>query len=266
LRSKILITVLIILLLNVVPIYANTSVNITVSGVPEVSIGITDFLITYINDKQMDLTWGYSGTVDRIMIRAKYGSYPANIPDISTAPTDGYLVYYGNGVGTSDTSMDFDQNPGILYYSAWGQNTDDTWQLITSQGNKESKAVTMLFLGIMFIAFVVVGFIFKKWLLFGAIIFIVALSVYLAQNNPITNLQAWVWYLVALLITVPLLFVILGSLMPQKKTTGIIDIDDQWDDKEEGDEYDVNKDYRQWKKKTGYFKSKRKNKYLKGLK
>ena len=78
------------------------------------------------------------------MIRGKYSAYPADIPTVNTTPSDGYLVYYGSGVTTNDTSMDFDANPGPIYYKAWAQKPDGSWFTTTSTGNKESRAMTLL--------------------------------------------------------------------------------------------------------------------------
>jgi hypothetical protein len=136
--------IMMVSLLLPIPALAAT---ITVTLVPAVTGGITGFVITYINEKQIDMDWGYdpATTVNRIMIRAKYGEYPADIPNPATTPSDGYLVYYGNGIHTSDTSMDFDQNPGAIFYKAWGQNADGTWQVTTNTGYKESQIMTLLF-------------------------------------------------------------------------------------------------------------------------
>jgi hypothetical protein len=77
------------------------------------------------------------------MIRAKYSDYPTDIPDENTEPSDGYLIYYGDDISASDTSVDFNNNLGILYIKAWGQNTDDTWQVQTHTGSEESREVQL---------------------------------------------------------------------------------------------------------------------------
>ncbi len=121
-----------------------TSTNITITFTPLTSEGINSFLITYVSDTDILLSWTLGASVDKIMVRAKYGEYPANIPDINTAPTDGYLVYYGNGTEVHDTSMNFDENAGVLYYRAWAQQADGTWNMNTSSGSKESKEVVLI--------------------------------------------------------------------------------------------------------------------------
>jgi len=137
-----------------IPISAFASGTVVFENVP--NYGILNFTVTLISDTQVDFTWGFADNFDRIMIRGKYGQYPANIPDINTAPTDGYLVYYGTGTSTTDTSMDFDENPGALYYRAWGQKVDGTWAIVPYQSSKESAELQLL---------AVIGFtVFLTWL------------------------------------------------------------------------------------------------------
>lgn len=144
---------------------ADDSITVTVTATPIFGYGIIDFTITYVNHSRIDLSWAFVGGAVNIMIRGKYGSYPADIPDEDTAPSDGYLVYYGNATSCSDTSMDFDQNPGILYYKAWGQKADGKWYLITTTGSVESKVVTLLaFMGLA-LALSITAYALKKALL-----------------------------------------------------------------------------------------------------
>jgi hypothetical protein len=128
---------------------ADTQITINVTADPLISVGIYDFRIIYISDQQLDFEWGFSAGTSNIMIRGEYGEYPDNIVDVNTAPSDGYLIYYGNNTTASDTSMDFDLNPGPLYIRAWAQNIDGTWIPTPSEGWKESKTLLLLaFLGL----------------------------------------------------------------------------------------------------------------------
>lgn len=134
---------------------ADPTVTITFSS--KVTTGITGFTITYISDTQLDLDWGYEGDAVAIMIRAKYGEYPDDITSENETPSDGYLVYSGNLTHASDTTMDFDENFGPLYYKAWGQKVDGTYYINTNEGNKESEKMELLFflffpLGLTYIA------------------------------------------------------------------------------------------------------------------
>jgi hypothetical protein len=141
--------VILISLLNVVPVLADTTAVVTVLGVPQFGAGIFTFNVIYTSDTRMDLNWTVSASTANVMVRAKYGQYPANPPDINTAPSDGYLVYYGSGLSAVDTSMDMNQNAGTLYYTAWAQNIDGTWNLVPSKSAKESRELILLaFIGL----------------------------------------------------------------------------------------------------------------------
>lgn len=156
---KLFTAVLVVAVSLLVPTTAN-AVVITVTATPLVAGCISDFTITYVGDRQLDFSWSYGENATEIMIRGKYGHYPKDIPDEFTEPSDGYLVYSGNLTSCSDTSMDFDQNPGPIYYKAWGLRDDGTWQSPPLEGWKESRAllalaVTILALGITIAAFVI---------------------------------------------------------------------------------------------------------------
>lgn len=137
----VLIYLIVVALMPISVFAVNPVVTITISAN---TVGIADFTITYVSNTQQDLSWTFVGDAANVMIRAKYGDYPADIPDEDTAPTDGYLVYYGSGVTASDTTMDFDENAGPLYYVAWAQKADGTWYMITSRGLKESAVMTLI--------------------------------------------------------------------------------------------------------------------------
>jgi len=178
-----ILVVILLVVLNAVPVLADVMV-VTVLGVPAFTVGITSFTVTYISDKEVDLNWTYDATVSNVMVRAKYGSYPANPPDSLTAPSDGYLVYYGSDLSVVDTSMNFDSNPDTLYYSIWGQKGDGSWYLIPYEGSQESRQMILLFLGLAAFGSLGAGFGFKKsWILWLAIPFWLVLSIYLAYNE-----------------------------------------------------------------------------------
>lgn len=132
--------------ISVLGVNSATYQEVSVTATPKFTDGITNFTVTYVNETQIDLSWGFSGDAVNIMIRAKYGEYPDDIPDEDTAPTDGYLVYYGSGTSCSDTSVNFDENVSTLFYKAWGQKASGKWYTDTSTGEQESE---MLLLGIL---------------------------------------------------------------------------------------------------------------------
>ncbi len=109
----------------------------------DAATGIANFRSTYISNTEMDFDWDYDCAV-QVMIRGKYSEYPDDIPDQDTTPSDGYLVYYGAATSTSDTTMDFDENVGPIYYKAWGQRADNTWYVSPETGWKESAVLTLL--------------------------------------------------------------------------------------------------------------------------
>jgi hypothetical protein len=140
--------VIMILATSLIPIVisADSSVTVIITADPSVTAGITSFTITYINESEIDLDWTVDPTVDKVMVRAKWGEYPDDIPNENVAPSDGYLVYYGFDFSTIDTSMDFESNLGTLYYKAWAQKPTGKWYVDTFTGFKESEVVTLILL------------------------------------------------------------------------------------------------------------------------
>ena len=143
-----ILAVVAILVLNATPVLADVMV-VTVLGVPAYTPGILSFNVNYVSDTEIDSNWTVDATVANVMVRAKYSKYPANPPDINTAPSDGYLVYYGSSLSAVDTSMDFNQNAGPLDYSAWAQKGDGTWYIVASTKSQESRELILLtFIGL----------------------------------------------------------------------------------------------------------------------
>lgn len=109
---KLVVVTAVFLALIVTPVSAGITADVTITAIP--NWGITSFTATVISDTQVDLVWTFAPNVSSVMIRAKYGSEPVD-------ETDGYLVYSGTDTSISDTSMNFDENVGILYYAAFGE-------------------------------------------------------------------------------------------------------------------------------------------------
>ena len=165
-----LILVLFLLLLPIGGVVlAATTADVTLYATPAgVTGGITNFTIIYVSDTRLDFTWGYTGNATGIMIRGDYNGYPDDIPNIYTTPSDGYLVYTGNATTASDTSVNFDNNPGPVYYSAWAQRPDGTWYMNPETGEEESAIMLLLVLVGIPLAFVVMALVFKHGLLYFA--------------------------------------------------------------------------------------------------
>jgi hypothetical protein len=136
-------------------IMADDTNGVTITIVPEVTAGILNFALTYTSDTKIDMSWDYGAGTDQIMIRGKYGEYPADISDPTETPSDGYEVYQGDATSASDTVVNLDfpdssnisdtsDTPFTVFYKAWGRNEDGTWQTVTSTGNEESKELAAL--------------------------------------------------------------------------------------------------------------------------
>lgn len=178
----------ILVVLNVTPVLADTTAVVTILGIPLYSGGILSFNVVYVSDTEMDLNWTVGPGVENVMVRAKYGSPPSNPPNENTVPTDGYLVYYGSDLSAVDTSMDFNDNAGILYYTAWAQKLDGTWNLVSSSGSEESKEVILLsFIGtILAVGMINFGFLrnsFMPYKLAGAFLWVIPI-VWVMSNPP----------------------------------------------------------------------------------
>jgi hypothetical protein len=135
-------------MMNCVPIIAAEVDNVLITATPMVTGGITDFTVIYTSDYQLDFTWGYIPPAVNIMIRAKYGSYPDDIPNSLTAPSDGYLIYYGSGTSANDTSVNFEENTGTLYIRAWAQRASGVWYTTPEEASQEGIPMTFIFLAI----------------------------------------------------------------------------------------------------------------------
>jgi hypothetical protein len=178
---KIVLAVVAAIMLATIPIAVLAGNTATMVNAPAYSVGITSFTVTYVSDTEMDLNWTYDATVANVMVRAKYGSYPTNPPNSATAPSDGYLVYYGSGLSAVDTSMNLNNNPDTLYYSIWGQKGDGSWNLIPSKGSEESREMIGLLLGFLAVSLLIAGLVLKKsWVMWFSIPFWVILSIYMA--------------------------------------------------------------------------------------
>ena len=102
------------------PVYAESDAEVLITASGYVVTAPTGFTLTYISDYEIGVDWMKHPLAENTMVRAKYGSYPED-------RTDGYLVYYGTGTSTSDTSVNFDETPSRLYYRAWSEDVGGMW-------------------------------------------------------------------------------------------------------------------------------------------
>ena len=139
------------------PAKAATTADVLVTATPESPFpSPIGFTVTFINRSQVDLSWTKPPASDNVTIRAKYGSYPAS-------PVDGYLVYDGDLEVFSDTSMDFEETAGKLYYRAWAQYGED-WS-DPAEGNVEGRAMTLLALVLLALGLTVAMFVTRQMML-----------------------------------------------------------------------------------------------------
>jgi hypothetical protein len=123
-------------------------VHITVTANPRVAGSVSNFTITYVDEKTIEFSWGFYGDASKIMIRGKVGGYPSGISSPDVAPSDGYLVYYGNGTSSSDVDWMMGSVARPVYYAAWAQRADGTWYTDQSRDWMENTFLIMAGLGI----------------------------------------------------------------------------------------------------------------------
>lgn len=196
------------------------SATITVTAVPEVSGGIENFLITYVSENQLDLSWTLTGDAANIMIRAKYGEYPDDIPNPTTEPDDGFLLYYGSG---SETSYYFDETLSDLYIKAWAQKNDDSWYMDTETGTRLSGMLLIVIVALA-LGFTISGYALKRgvlaWSASGSWLLV---AVYCYTNYS----TAWDIYYCFLWISVGLSIASIFSALTGKDTSGDIGEDEE---------------------------------------
>jgi len=163
--------------------------TITIYNVP--AYGIMNFTITQINDHQLDFDWDYGSPAVAIMIRAKYGAYPNDIPADNITPSDGYLIYAGSGIHASDYTVNLDSTSTTpLYIRAWGQRLDGTWILNDVKSNNILEGLGMVLIAIIILCAVSTYFSLRSsniLLALGAAITWIILFAY-TRSNPIAGM------------------------------------------------------------------------------
>jgi len=145
---KWLIALIIVIAIFLIPVsvLADTSASVTVTATGYVVGAPGDFTLTYISDYEVGISWTKGADAVNTMVRAKYGSMP-------TSRTDGYRIYYGDGISASDTGVNFDESAATVYYRAWSENAGGLWEETGTSDSMESAIMTLLgiltFCGIM---------------------------------------------------------------------------------------------------------------------
>ena len=179
LKILFILTTLTVLLLPAMPVLAD---DVQVVAVPYIGVGIINFTATVISDTQVDLAWTKGEGIINVMLRAKYSEMPIS-------RTDGYLVYEGTDENASDTSMNFDENPGVIYYRIWAQNSEGVWldSEVNTQG-LEGATVLMIAFVLLCLGLTIGGFTLRRsslamagiaaWMSMGAYCYITAAGIW----------------------------------------------------------------------------------------
>ena len=130
-----------LLLFTTTLVKADTSADVTITASGYICGAPGGFTITYVNDCEVQLDWSVGDNAVNTMVRAAYGRFPEDI-------TDGYQVYYGNGITCTDDATSL-AAPDIVYYRAWSQNANGLWNEITygEDDTGDIMSVSFLFVG-----------------------------------------------------------------------------------------------------------------------
>lgn len=137
------------------------TVTSNILGIPE------DFTLTYISDYEVGISWTKGEDAVNTMIRASYNKIPDTI-------TEGYLVYYGDGEYATDTTVNFEEYWGRMYYSAWSESAGGVFSSGYVSDEVEGINVILIFLGAFGGLFLVLAFVFRQMALsfFAGLIFL----------------------------------------------------------------------------------------------
>jgi hypothetical protein len=98
---------------------ALTSTDVAITATGWICGSPNGLTLTYINDREIGISWIKGVGATNTMIRAAYGRYPTSI-------TDGYLVYLGPLAFCSDTGVDLNETVEGIFYRAWSE-TGGVW-------------------------------------------------------------------------------------------------------------------------------------------
>ena len=105
------------------PVLAVTSPNADVTVTYRIQLPLeapTGFTVTWITDKLVNISWvpGYGS--NSTLVLAKVDSLP-------TGPTDGYILYSGNGSSANDTFTNLDIIGGRVYYAGFAVSENGSY-------------------------------------------------------------------------------------------------------------------------------------------
>ena len=119
------------------PVSAGTTADITITATGIVIGAPGGFTLTYVSDYEIQIDWSKALGAENTMVRAAVGRYPTDI-------TDGYLVYYGDGVTATDTGISLDETAAPVYYRAWSQTALGVWSPVWAEGLMEGIGVIIV--------------------------------------------------------------------------------------------------------------------------
>lgn len=231
LRTARISAVFLLLLLLTTPVLAADYQQVVVVAQPRFGAGILNFNAQQISENEIYFSWSYAANVTGIMIRGNYGSYPDDIADAMTAPSDGFLVYSGNG---TDYTYNFDENISTLYIKAWGQNVDGSWITDPDTALKESAMTFLAFFGTLLLASIgLTGFMFYSknsmlgfpclilWSLTGGICYLFSSSETMTTYETILKLMGFAFLFLGIFAAYAAFAIRKRELSPKKR---------DWDD------------------------------------
>ena len=175
----------------------------------------TNFLATYINQSQVNLSWSSPPTSIAVMVRAKYGS-----PPIDT--TDGYEVFYAVGNSATDTSMDFEETASTIFYRAWAEYAAPAWS-VPADDDVEGIGMTLLALVLLAMGLTVAMFVTRQAMLgFPCVIMWAILGAY-AYTESTVPWGDWQFYLFFASLLGMTVFCALGAFGLREKRDTIAD-------------------------------------------
>lgn len=160
-------------------VMASNSADVVVRVTPFIGLAIapTGFTVTRITDKLIRLDWTPSENTTVIL---------AKVDGLPTGPTDGYIVYTGNGTTTNDTFTNLDIIGGKVFYAAYSVNATGGYSPSAATGWVEGAGMTLLALALLATALTVAMFLSKNAMLgFPSAIMWAILGVYAYTESAI---------------------------------------------------------------------------------
>ena len=159
--------IVLLIALLILPVAPSIVSAATTSTVTITAIGVTvaapgGFILTYVSDYEVNISWTKPVGALNTMVRAAYGRAPTSV-------TDGYEVYYGVGDNFNDTSISL-TTPDVIYYAAWSRRADGVWSPLWATADTENfMSASFAFIGLLLLSLcmLIVGLLFKsRWILF----------------------------------------------------------------------------------------------------